>query len=310
MLKWSKYFQTPQHLELYRAMIMDTDYKELIAKWIRLKNNCKILDVGCGTGAFISYLATETSGSNFIGVDIDNTFISYARKKSFPRSNQYDFLIGDACNLPFADESFDLVVSYTALTNIPNSTQVMSEMCRVVHRDGWISSVTTQGALYNPGFDGEYIAQDSSYYSEYRNLHYMILNAYEQVQPSSEYLIYGTEPHKIPLLFAKSGLQGIEMHAIGNAFSLSNTVLNLDRKKELIELDYICEYNKFSAFMELEAMRQLIDNKIKERYFFVLKERRDHLLKNIENNQAWEWTGGSQLLMCGQKSDKQSQYRT
>ena len=300
MLKWSKYFQTPQHLELYRTMIMDADYKGLISRWIRLRDNCRILDVGCGTGAFVSYLATETTGSEFIGIDIDDDFIAYANGKLFPKSNSYKFLVGDACNLPFEDESFDLVISYTALTNIPDSNRVMSEMLRVARINGWISSVTTQGSKYNPGFEGEYLSQHN-YYREYRSLRHLILNAYEQVQPSLEYLQYGTEPQKIPLLFSKSGLHGVEMHAIGNAFSLSNSLLPISEKKRLIELDYLCERNKFAAFQELEAMRRLVDTETMERYLSVLKERRDSLLKDAENNQAWEWIGGAQLLMCGQR---------
>ena len=300
MLKWSKYFQTPQHLELYRTMIMDADYKGLISRWIRLRDSCRILDVGCGTGAFVSYLATETTGSEFIGIDIDDDFIAYANGKLFPKSNSYKFLVGDACNLPFEDESFDLVISYTALTNIPDSNRVMSEMLRVARINGWISSVTTQGSKYNPGFEGEYLSQHN-YYREYRSLRHLILNAYEQVQPSLEYLQYGTEPQKIPLLFSKSGLHGVEMHAIGNAFSLSNSLLPISEKKRLIELDYLCERNKFAAFQELEAMRRLVDTETMERYLSVLKERRDSLLKDAENNQAWEWIGGAQLLMCGQR---------
>ena len=300
MLKWSKYFQTPQHLELYRTMIMDADYKGLISRWIRLRDNCRILDVGCGTGAFVSYLATETTGSEFIGIDIDDDFIAYANGKLFPKSNSYKFLVGDACNLPFEDESFDLVISYTALTNIPDSNRVMSEMLRVARINGWISSVTTQGSKYNPGFEGEYLSQHN-YYREYRSLRHLILNAYEQVQPSLEYLQYGTEPQKIPLLFSKSGLHGVEMHAIGNAFSLSNSLLPISEKKRLIELDYLCERNKFVAFQELEAMRRLVDTETMERYLSILKERRDSLLKDAENNQAWEWIGGAQLLMCGQR---------
>ena len=300
MLKWSKYFQTPQHLELYRTMIMDADYKGLISRWIRLRDSCRILDVGCGTGAFVSYLATETTGSEFIGIDIDDDFIAYANGKPFPKSNSYKFLVGDACNLPFEDESFDLVISYTALTNIPDSNRVMSEMLRVARINGWISSVTTQGSKYNPGFEGEYLSQHN-YYREYRSLRHLILNAYEQVQPSLEYLQYGTEPQKIPLLFSKSGLHGVEMHAIGNAFSLSNSLLPISEKKRLIELDYLCERNKFVAFQELEAMRRLVDTETMERYLSILKERRDSLLKDAENNQAWEWIGGAQLLMCGQR---------
>ena len=300
MLKWSKYFQTPQHLELYRTMIMDADYKGLISRWIRLRDSCRILDVGCGTGAFVNYLATETTGSEFIGIDIDDDFIAYANGKLFPKSNSYKFLVGDACNLPFEDESFDLVISYTALTNIPDSNRVMSEMLRVARINGWISSVTTQGSKYNPGFEGEYLSQHN-YYREYRSLRHLILNAYEQVQPSLEYLQYGTEPQKIPLLFSKSGLHGVEMHAIGNAFSLSNSLLPISEKKRLIELDYLCERNKFVAFQELEAMRRLVDTETMERYLSILKERRDSLLKDAENNQAWEWIGGAQLLMCGQR---------
>lgn len=304
MLLWSKYFQSPDYLELYRKMVMNPEYKELIAKWIRLQNGLQILDVGCGTGVFATYLSDQTQDSTFYGIDIDDNFITCANKKvkelEIQTNNKFNFSIGNALALPFEENSFDLVISYTALTNIPDSKKAMHEMIRVVKPGGWISSVTAQSFTYISQFEGVY-PPSHDYFYEYKSIKKMVDTMYESIQPISEYIQYGTEPEKIPSLFAESGLQHIEMHPIGHAFSLSNAIYTPEEKKIIIELSYKAEYDKFLAFMELDEAQHYISVETKKRYLELLQKRRKTLLNDIEENKIWEWIGGAQLLMCGQK---------
>ncbi len=304
MLSWSKFFQNPEYLDLYRKMIMDPDYVDLIAKWIHLKDKMKILDVGCGTGAFTYYLANKTKNSCFYGIDIDELFIQSANEKinkiQNNMKNKFHFSVADALSLPFNENTFDIVVSYTALTNIPNSKLALDEMIRVTKPNGHIASVTSQSFSYVPQYEGIY-PSSHSYYYEYKNLRIRVQQMYESIQPILEYTKYGTDPEKIPSLFAESKLNNIEMHPIGNAFSLSNSTYTLEEKKEFIEMSYKAEYNKFCAYMQLDEAMQYISQDLANRYLNVLLKRKEALLSNIEENTIWEWFGGAQILVCGQK---------
>jgi SAM-dependent methyltransferase len=95
-----------------------------------------ILDVGCGEGRYARTLAAL--GANVTGLDIVDEFI--ARARNLHPDGIY--FVGSAEELPFADQSFDLVLSYLSLIDVPDYKRAITEMCRVTKRDGRIVFVT------------------------------------------------------------------------------------------------------------------------------------------------------------------------
>lgn len=87
-----------------------------------------VLVVGCGSGREAAVLARDLSAF-VVGVDIADHFDTTA--KNFARLQ-----LGDATNLGFADESFDVVFSYHVLEHIPDYHRALSEMNRVLKSDG------------------------------------------------------------------------------------------------------------------------------------------------------------------------------
>lgn len=88
------------------------------------------LDVGCGEGRFCRMLAT--CGIDSVGLDPTAPLIERARA-AHPAGA---YLIGGAEQLPFADASFDLVVSYLSLIDIPDIERAIAEMARVLRPQG------------------------------------------------------------------------------------------------------------------------------------------------------------------------------
>ena len=88
----------------------------------------RALVVGCGSGVEAAVLAAELQ-TEVIGIDIEPAFDPAAAAVA-------DLRRGDATSLDFADESFDLVYSYHALEHIPNCTQALLEMQRVLGKGG------------------------------------------------------------------------------------------------------------------------------------------------------------------------------
>ncbi|EMA02448.1 class I SAM-dependent methyltransferase [Haloferax mediterranei ATCC 33500] len=85
----------------------------------------RILDVGCGTGEF-SRVLSESSTAEVVGVDADTDLLSVAAER--PR---IEVVTGDATRLPFAEDSFDLVVCQALLVNLPDPAAALSEFARV-----------------------------------------------------------------------------------------------------------------------------------------------------------------------------------
>jgi 2-polyprenyl-3-methyl-5-hydroxy-6-metoxy-1,4-benzoquinol methylase len=80
---------------------------DFIQKEINQNENCKILDIGCGTGRHALELAKR--GYNVTGIDLSKSMIAKAKEKAQSSGVNVDFHIADARNLPFEDE-FDLVI--------------------------------------------------------------------------------------------------------------------------------------------------------------------------------------------------------
>jgi 2-polyprenyl-3-methyl-5-hydroxy-6-metoxy-1,4-benzoquinol methylase len=74
---------------------------------INKDKNCKILDIGCGTGRHAIELAKR--GYNVTGIDLSESMIEKAREKARFSGLDVDFQVADARNLPFEDQ-FNLVI--------------------------------------------------------------------------------------------------------------------------------------------------------------------------------------------------------
>ena len=93
-----------------------------------------ILDAGCGTGGNLEWLARYAGNGRVVGIDLVSTALEFCRKRSHERLAQ-----ASATDLPFADESFDLVTSFDVLVQIPDrgaDERAISEMFRVLKPGG------------------------------------------------------------------------------------------------------------------------------------------------------------------------------
>ena len=108
--------------------IGETEYR-LVRRLLAPRPGETLLDVGCGTGWFSRRLAARDA-LNVTGLDIEPSWLAYARTRD-PRTS---YLQGDARTLPFADGSFDQVLSITALGFIDDWPRALAEILRVGRR--------------------------------------------------------------------------------------------------------------------------------------------------------------------------------
>ncbi|ETW25307.1 hypothetical protein MGAST_03505 [Mycobacterium gastri 'Wayne'] len=96
----------------------------------------KVLDVGCGTGYFARRISPVVGPAGAVtGIDPSKAALDYAAAHTPPNCT---FQAGHAEELPFADHSFDLVVSSLTFHHIPNEhrANAVREMFRVVRPGG------------------------------------------------------------------------------------------------------------------------------------------------------------------------------
>lgn len=105
-----------------------------INKYIPKEKKLDILDVGTGTGYF-SFLLEE-QGHQVCGVDLTPSMIEEAKKLASERQSSSRFLVMDAQNLDFADESFDVVVARNLTWTLPEPECAYKEWMRVLKKGG------------------------------------------------------------------------------------------------------------------------------------------------------------------------------
>ena len=91
-----------------------------------------ILDVGCSTGIMTSYFSDYFR--EVVGIDIDEPAVQYARE-NFVRDN-IEFSIGDAMDISYPKNSFDVVICAHVYEHVPDAERLMSEIHRVLTPGG------------------------------------------------------------------------------------------------------------------------------------------------------------------------------
>ena len=113
-----------------------------------------VVDLGCGTGRHAVRLAA--AGARVTAVDFSDGMVAKARRK--PGWDRVRFVAHDLTRpLPFADQSFDRVVSCLVLDHIADLTACFSECRRVCRGDGFVLVSVFHPAMMLRGIQARFI---------------------------------------------------------------------------------------------------------------------------------------------------------
>lgn len=127
---------------------MEQDAAEFYER-LNVPPGCSLLDVACGSGQLALLAARD--GVNATGVDIASNAVERARARAKAAGLNARFQEADAEDLPFGDESFDVVISLIGAMFAPRPELVAKELLRVCAPGGTIAM-----ANWTPeGFVGE-----------------------------------------------------------------------------------------------------------------------------------------------------------
>jgi len=117
---------------------------------IGLEQEDRVLDVACGRGASVIHLA-QRFGCHVTGVDYgpENVAASEANAAALGVEHLTVFRQGDAESLPFAEGTFDAVVSECSFCTFPDKATAAAEMARVLRPSGrlGLTDMTVNGPL-------------------------------------------------------------------------------------------------------------------------------------------------------------------
>lgn len=122
--------------------IGETEYC-LLRRQLALRPDETILDAGCGTGYFSRRFVQD--GHSVVGLDFDPAAAAYARASQTP---PLPCVVADMMALPFADRSFDCVISVTALCFVEDEARALKEVVRVARRRFALGLLNRDSLLY------------------------------------------------------------------------------------------------------------------------------------------------------------------
>ena len=110
-------------IQLYHHLCIQTELKDKI-----------IVEVGSGRGGGANFIARYHSPKLITGVDLSPNAISLCKNNY--NLNNLNFIIGDSANLPFDNNSVDVVVNVESSHCYPSIPDFISEVCRVLKPGG------------------------------------------------------------------------------------------------------------------------------------------------------------------------------
>jgi len=115
------------------------DATRQLAESCHLSPQSRVIDIACGKGTSAVYLA-ERYGCQVEGIDISDDLIAHAnalaKKKGL--TGKVTFRVGDALQLPFPDNEFDVAVSQAMLVLVSDKRRAIQEALRVVKPEGYL----------------------------------------------------------------------------------------------------------------------------------------------------------------------------
>ncbi|MBR3927917.1 MAG: class I SAM-dependent methyltransferase [Clostridia bacterium] len=130
---WSRFVQGVNTLYSSRVLRFDDCFFEQFVNAFQLdrEKRLKILEIGCGPGALAGAMHRWYPKAEIVAMDLDSAFIRFAKENEAGIT----FVEGDARDLPFENESFDVTISNTVSEHIePNA--FFGQQKRVLKKGG------------------------------------------------------------------------------------------------------------------------------------------------------------------------------
>lgn len=150
-MDWSKWYdeRVTKYNEDHKRVACSSDqsmlsrYKVYLSN-VTIKENMRVLDIGCGTGNFEEFVSDAVKNLTLIGVDSSSNMLKIAKQKD---SSAF-FLTGDILKLPFKDDYMDCVTCMGVLSAFDGSpNQAITEIVRILKPKGQLF-ITTMDKNY------------------------------------------------------------------------------------------------------------------------------------------------------------------
>jgi ubiquinone/menaquinone biosynthesis C-methylase UbiE len=134
---------TPLYDPLLRLLMREDRFKSRLIEQAEISDGHRVLDIGCGTGTLIIMVKQARQDVEVVGLDGDAKVLEIARAKADKYSVDIILDLGMSYQLPYADGSFDRVLSSLMLHHLSmgNKERTFREVFRVLRPGGGLHVV-------------------------------------------------------------------------------------------------------------------------------------------------------------------------
>lgn len=288
---WSKHVQTAELLYQTRNIRFRHEDRDRLLKGIGAKTGDAILEIGCGPGSLSFRLKEWLGDVDVTALDRDSDFVAFAKKKAVERGLEVTVVQGDALNLPFEDESFDLTTSHTVIEHIPTQA-FFDEQYRVLKKGGTLSVISSR-----PEYGIQRKGEDDITHEEQVLWDLIKAHKGERMAGVCEYALGIDE---IPSWFEKTGFRDITVdfevityipkdHRSSQAHQRAIIEIERDAVLECVELDQALLHTTIDPGVFEDLMKLVYD-----RYEAWLK-------RTLEGDSSWQIATNLLMMVKGIK---------
>ncbi len=234
---WSKYVQGINTLYFSRKLRFDDMFSDqfMNAFQIDREKKIRILEIGCGPGALAGALRRWYPNAEITGMDLDTAFIRFARENE----EGVTFMEGDATNLPFENETFDVTISNTVSEHIPPEA-FFGEQKRVLKKGGVCLVLSARrGYRQKSQFEGK---------TEFENDFWQRVSQFDDSMERFSVGKYGMNEQTLPQTMQEFGFDSI---------STAYAVSNLTPDNECVPKDMAVLMINAGRYNDLDAIQSV-----------------------------------------------------
>jgi ubiquinone/menaquinone biosynthesis C-methylase UbiE len=165
-------------------MVIESYYGQVADEVVSYLQGGTLLDLGTGPGYLPIEIVKRSPTINVDGIDTGRKLIKMAQRNASKAgiADRVHFEVGNASKLPFADESYDMVISTGMLHMLKEPIKVLRECHRVLKQGG-------EAWIYDPAQVSNKIDKNvwKASFNTYEKLIYRVFRLYALINPSHPY---------------------------------------------------------------------------------------------------------------------------
>ncbi|MGX7108008.1 class I SAM-dependent methyltransferase [Facklamia miroungae] len=228
---WSNQIQGIQTLYSSRKLRFNKENANAYQKIFNIdqKRPLRILEIGCGPGALCQVLKDWYPNANVIGVDRDQNFIEFA-KDNIP---EVEFLVGDIYDLPFEENSFDVIISNTVVEHIETSTFFKAQYHSLKSGGVCLCLSQAQGTIHQAPALLSFNEEENTFWQQIECL----TNGQDDLIQTFQIGKYKLNEQELPQTMEKFGFQDVSMSYITTHLTPDNPTVSDRLAHAMIESD-------------------------------------------------------------------------